>query len=93
MPVSSTGTLRFFSGDDLLHVGARHLGVDAAQRVVGAELDDDGVGVVADGPGEPARPAAVVSPETPALVDDDVVAARLQLLLQLGRKRMARRSP
>ena len=40
-------------GDDLLEVGARHLRVDAAQRIVGAEFEDHDIGLVGKRPGEP----------------------------------------
>ena len=53
--------------DDRVERGARRLRVGAAQRIVGAELEDHGVGSFADRPVEPrqARPPRV-SPDTPA---------------------------
>ena len=46
---------------------ARHLRLDAAQHVVGAEFEDDGVGAFRHRPIEPRQPPEAVSPETPAL--------------------------
>ncbi len=41
---------------DCIERGARHLGLDAAQHVVGAEFDDDRIGALRHRPIEPGKP-------------------------------------
>ena len=59
-------------GQDGVEVLGRDLGLDAAQSIIGAELDDRRVRLVlrrcAEAQASRARPPAVVSPETPALL-------------------------
>ncbi len=60
--------------------------VDAAQRVVGAKLDDHGVGIGADRPVEPGKPVAGGVPGNATIDDDNIVAAGLKGALQPGRE-------
>jgi len=77
-------------GKDLLQVIARHLRIDAAQRVVGAELQNDGVDIVADGPVEAGKPRGGRVAGNAAVRDDDGVAAPLERFLKLVRKGVLR---
>jgi hypothetical protein len=69
--------------DDLRQSVAGDGGVDAAQHVVGAELDDDDVGLRGNGPFEPRQPVGGGVARHAGIDDGDVVAARLERHLKL----------
>ena len=69
----------------------RHLGADAAQHVVGAELEDDDPRVVGHRPVEAGQAAARRVAGNPGIGDQNIVTARLQRRFELLREGLARR--
>ncbi len=74
-------------GDELVERVTRDLRVYAAQRIIGAEFDDHGVGVVAHRPVDPREAVARRVARNASVDDDHVVAVRLECLFELGRER------
>ena len=78
MPASSTAWPRALSFSTICDSAfAGDGGVDAAQRVVGAELDDDDVGLGGNGPFEPRQPVGGGVARHAGIDDGDVMAALL----------------
>ena len=69
-----------------VEIGARLRRIDAAQHVVGAQLQDDEVGPSASAQSRRASPPAVVSPETPASITLASTPARLRARSSCGAK-------
>ena len=77
---------------DLLERRARDLGIDPAQHVVGAELDDDGIGALRHRPVEPRKPAGGGVAGDPGIGDLDREALGLERLLEPAPERRHRRA-
>ena len=94
MPASSTAIRRAFEPtQDLVERLARHLRIDAAQHVVGAEFDDHRLGASGTDQSSRARPPEAVSPETPALAISTARPLAGERLLEPGRKGGVGRKP
>ncbi len=86
MPASSTGDPRLAeAGEQVVKGVAGDRRIDAAERVIGAEFDDDCVGILAERPVDPGGAVAGCVPGNPGIDDRDIVAARSSRRLEPGR--------
>ena len=87
------GARRLDLADHRVEVGAHDLGVDAAQRVVGAERQDHEFGLVGERPIEPRQAIGRGVARDPGIDDRDRDALAVQPRFEPSRKRLARRQP
>lgn len=76
-------------GEQTIEAVAGDCGIDAAERVVGAELDDHGVGVVAHRPVDPRQAVAGGVAGDSGVDDRDVMAAGAEGGFEPGGERLA----
>ena len=74
------------AGEDGIKAGLGGGGVEAAQRIIGAQLDDDNIGIVGQHPIEPGEAAGHGVAGDAAIDDRGVDAGPLQRPAELGRE-------
>lgn len=80
-------------GEKLVERIARDLRAYAAERIVGAELDDDAIGILAHRPVEACQPVARCVAGYAGIDDHHIVTAGAERRLELGRKGLLGRQP
>ena len=81
------------AAQDAVERSARHVRIEPAQHVVGAELDDDGIGSIRHRPVEPGKPAGCRVAGNAGILDFRRNAFRRQRLLQPGDEAIGRQQP
>ena len=76
------------SGEHLVEIGARHFRVDASERIVGAKLQDHGIGFRIERPVEPREPVGRRVARNARIDDGDLVSLRLKRHLKLRGERI-----
>ena len=80
-------------GENGVEIGFGLAGIQAAERVIGAELDDHHLGILGQGPVEPGEPAGRGVARNPAVQDPGIEALSPQGLLELGHETLSGRQP